>query len=374
MSLKVFIQQNKKEITEEWIKYAEDNLHPTDEMDLEEIRDHIGEMLDRITNDMDSPQTDAEQESKSKGNKDLVDGESSAAIAHGEQRVASGFDIVELSSEFRALRASVLRLWDKKIRDENWKEDFHEMIRFNEAIDELWMISVKRFQEKLDESKRWIFGILGHDLRTPITSISAANSVLKLSQNLSEEDKSILKQSDASIKRMTELINNLLELTEIRLGSSMNISREEINLLEPAKRIIKEIRLAYPESEIKLEAEDNIIGHWDNTRIEQMLTNLMTNAIKHGKPGGEIQLKIYAKDDSVCINIHNDGDPIPKALRDKIFENKFSQNNSRLDSNQRSYGLGLFIVKEIVEGHQGEIELKTSKKEGTSFIISLPRN
>ena len=374
MTLNVFIRKHKEEISQEWIKYAQENLDPTNDMDLDEIRDHIMEMLDRIADDMDSSQSDSEQESKSKGNKQMTADDLKAAIDHGEQRVTFGFDILQLSSEFRALRASVLRLWDKKSREENWKNDFHDMIRFNEAIDELWMISVQHFQGKLDQSKHWFLGILGHDLRNPITTITAANSILKLSQNLSEREKKVLQQSDSSVKRMRELINNLLELTELRLGTGMDMKKEEMNLTTHSKDIVKEIQLAYPETKIVLEPEENVMGQWDVLRLEQMITNLVTNAIRHGKPKGEVRVHLCTKDATAFLSVHNDGAPIPEDLREKIFESKFSRNNNGSGFKEKSYGLGLFIVKEIVEGHGGKIQLTSSKKEGTTFTIALPKS
>ncbi|WP_373060273.1 RsbRD N-terminal domain-containing protein [Zunongwangia sp. H14] len=153
MNLSAFIRQNQNLIADEWIDFATDNIIPAGKMEREEVKDHVKQILDRIIEDMDSLQTNNEQRIKSHGNKELNSAETNAANQHGEQRLDFGFDFMQLSSEFRALRASVLRLWAEKSREENWKTDFHDMIRFNEAVDEVWMISLKCFQEKLDESK-----------------------------------------------------------------------------------------------------------------------------------------------------------------------------------------------------------------------------
>lgn len=374
MKLVTFIRTHKEEIAQEWIKYATENIESTREMDVEEIRDHIMQMLERIAEDMDSSQSDDQQEKKSKGNKEMKPLEIKAAIAHGEQRVSFGFDIMQLSSEFRALRASVLRLWEHKSRKENWKNDFHDMIRFNEAIDELWMISVQRFQQKLDQSKHWFLGILGHDLRNPITTISAANSILKLSKNLSDKEKSIIQHSDSSTKRMTELIDNLLELTELRLGMGMTMNKDKMDLAEQSEEIVEEMKLAYPEANIRLQSIAKIEGQWDALRLEQMMTNLITNAIRHGKPDGEVKVSLYAEENKASFSVHNEGPPIPESIQEKIYKGRFSQNNNGNSLNEKNYGLGLFIVKEIVEGHQGEIELSSTEESGTTFTVNLPRN
>lgn len=373
MKLVDFIKDHKEEISQEWIKHASVNIESAKKMKLDEIKDHITEMLDIIANDMITIQTNFEQEKKSHGNKSMSEEQLKAAIAHGEQRLAYGFDIGQLSSEFRALRASVLRLWEEKSREENWKSDFQEMIRFNEAIDEFWMISVQRFQKKLDESKNWFLRILGHDLRNPLTTISAANSLLKLSKNITNKDKTTLRRSDTSVKRMTELINNLLELTELRLGVGLSIKREKVDLTKICTNVSKAIQLAYPQANIILDTQGQVNGSWDALRMDQMMTNLITNAIHHGKDGGNIKVKLYNKENSAYFIIHNEGPVIPETLKDKIFENNFSKSNSS-QNNERNFGLGLFIVNEIVKGHRGKIYLKSLEGEGTTFKITLPNN
>jgi len=201
------------------VTFAEDNIGGVNKLEPEEVRDHIKQMLDRIVESMETSETDVQQEEKSKGNKTMQSGESKANNHHGEQRADVGFDLMELSSEFRALRASILRLWEENSKEDKLETDFQEMIRFNETIDELWMVSLKRFNRKVDESKNWFMGILGHDLRNPLAAISGVQSILKLSKNLSEKEKSLLGRSDSSVKRMTELIDNLLEITNLRLVS-----------------------------------------------------------------------------------------------------------------------------------------------------------
>lgn len=371
MKLASFIRNHREEITQEWIRHAQENIDRAHLMKIVEVSDHIQQMLYRIADDMETCQTDDQQEEKSKGNKRLVNWESKAASDHGEQRLDFGFDFLQLSSEFRALRASVLRLWAAKSRKENWENDFYDMIRFNEAIDEIWMISLKHFQEKLDKSKNMFLGVLGHDLRNPIATVVGANSILKLSQNLSEKERSILQRSDSSIKRMTELINNLLELTELHLGTGMTIEKKHIDLGELTVKMVKELQLGYPQANLLMESYESVDGEWDVLRLEQMMTNLITNAVHHGEPGGAVKISLSALEDEAVFTVHNDGPPIPEEIKRKIFDGRFTRNNGR--AAEKNYGLGLFIVKEIVEGHQGKIELTSTEKEGTTFKVFLPR-
>jgi hypothetical protein len=367
-----FIKNHEREITDEWVKFAEENISGVNKLQPKEVRDHIKQMLNTIVKNMEASQTDAEQEKKSKGNKVMRPGESKAANQHGEQRADVGFDIMELGSEFRALRASILRLWETNSKADNLETDFQEMIRFNEAIDELWIISIKRFQQQVDESKNWFMGILGHDLRNPLAAISGVQSILKLSKNLSEKEKSLLGRSGSSVKRMTELINNLLELTNLRLGSGMTINKSPVDLSKQSEKIVQELQLGYPEAELILESPGPVQGDWDVIRLDQLMTNLITNALRHGKPGGPVSVSISAKANEAFFKVHNEGPPISENIKEMISKGVFTKTKGDPEKKD-SYGLGLYIIKQIVDGHKGKMEVKSNKKNGTTFIITLPR-
>lgn len=372
MRLSSFIREHKEEIAEEWVDYARGYIGVAAKMDLKEIRDHIIEMLDRIADDMDTAQTNAQQKVKSKGLKPPVLLHDMPAKEHGSQRVIAGFDIVELSSEFRALRASVLRLWEKYMKTAIDKDDFEEMIRFNEAIDEAWMHSMARFHNQVDESKNWLMGVLGHDLRSPLATISGAQQILSESSNLSDKEKSLVKRAGSSVKHMEELINNLLELTNLRLGGGMTIKKENTDLTLQCKKIIQEFRVAYSQIPLHMESPGPVPGQWDSLRINQVLTNLISNAIRHGKSGGPVTIRLAAEDGNAFLSVHNEGNPIPKSVRDRICSGthtKYSNGQVKQDS----YGLGLYIVKEIVSGHGGSIDIESTGEKGTTFTVKLPR-
>ena len=371
MRLAQFIEENKKEIVEEWVDFAGENITSAKKLDLDEVKDHIYQMLEAICKDMRAPQSDAQQESKSKGNKEYFTGEANAAKEHGAQRVDVGFDIVELSSEFRALRASVLRLWNKERSKEDAEDEVEDIIRFNEAIDEAWMFSLERFHNKVDESKNWFLAVLGHDLRNPLAAISGVQHVLKLSKNLSKQERKLVTRTEASAKRMSELIKNLLELTNLRLGSGMTIHKTNTDIAKQAELIIQEFQFAYPEADFQLDSPGPVHGEWDTMRINQLMTNLVGNALRHGTPGGPITIKVSGDEDNAVFSVHNNGKPIPEEVQKSIFQGMFSR--SKNNSSGESYGLGLYIVKEVVDRHKGNISLCSTEEHGTTFSVSLPR-
>jgi len=372
MRLANFIRKHKEEIAQEWVSYAKNNIHATKGLDQDEILDHIMQMLDRIVYDMEEPQSKAEQQEKSQGNKAAHPVNDLPAVEHGAQRVEAGFDIVELSSEFRALRASVLRIWEEKIADEPGEERFQDMIRFNEAIDEAWIHSMDRFHTNIDESKNWFLGILGHDLRNPLAAVKGVNQILSESLHLSEREKALVQRSDASLKRMEELINNLLELTNLRLGQGLSINKSAANLTKQCEQITQEFQIAYPKADLRLRASGPVSGEWDLLRINQVITNLIANALRYGKQGGPVTVRIFAEDSKACFSVHNEGDPIPEDKRKMIFTGLYTEGKSR--ANESSYGIGLYVVNQIVEAHRGKVHLESTHDSGTTFTIVLPRH
>ena len=261
---------------------------------------------------------------------------------------------------------------EEKKKKNTPENEFHEMISFNEAIEELWIVSLKRFDNKVSESRNWFIGILGHDLRNPLTAISGVQSIIKLSPNISEKERSLLGRAGSSVKRMAELIDNLLELTNLRLGSGMTINKKPVDLSRQGEKIVQELQLSYPEAELNIESPGPVEGSWDVIRLDQLMTNLITNALRHGKPGGPVTIRISAKDNDASLEVHNDGPLIPEKIQDMISTGKFTKTSGD-PTNNDSYGLGLYIIKAIVDGHKGKMKVVSSKESGTIFKIILPR-
>lgn len=372
MKLVNFIKKHKEDITSEWVGFAEENIDCVKELNQEEVRDHILQMLNRIVESMETSENNEEQESKSKGKKIMGSGESLAANQHGQQRADVGFDLMELSSEFRALRASVLRLWEANGKTKNPETDFQELVRFNEAIDELWMISLKQFDHKVDESKNWFMGTLGHDLRNPLAAIAGVQSILKLSKNLTEKERSLIGHSESSVKRMKELIDNLLELTRLRLGNGMPIKKTPLDLSEQTEKIVEEIKLSNPKDEIIIESSGPVTGEWDAMRLDQLMTNLIINALRYKKHGSPVTISISKKGNEAFFKVHNIGEPLSESIKEMIKTGLVTRTAGD-PTNKDSYGLGLYIVKAIVDGHKGQLKVTSNEKSGTTFKITLPR-
>lgn len=368
-----FILKNMESILEQWEEFAQTINPPALTMDSKSLRDHAELMLKVIAKDLSTEQTDQEQADKSK---DLAPANLNVTAAedHAEARLLSGFTIGQLFSEYRALRASVLHLWDKSSK-EGLITDPEDITRFNEAIDQSIAESVARYSTLLKTSQDMFLAILGHDLRNPLSTTMMTSSLLMRYEGVSEKVISAAARIYNSSQRMNKLINDLMDYTRSQLGKKLPVQPTRTNLAKICADIIEEQQIANPEHSILLEMDGSFDGNWDEDRIAQVISNLLGNAVQQGVADSPIGVKLSSPHDVVVIQITNKGKPIPESKIKHIFEPlvRHEQNEQVADSQKTSLGLGLYITKEIVLAHNGTVSVTSSKADGTSFEIKLPR-
>src|SRR3954452_10334742 len=268
MRLAQFIIEDLEEIMIEWEAVAPSLLAPGRTINSVALRDHSKQILQAIALDIEEGQTDLEQAYKSKGYVRIADATRTAAMTHGALRYLAGFDLRQLAAEFRALRASVLRLWLKLgVGDEN---AFYQMTRFNEAIDQALAKSISNYSDEVARSRDTFLAILGHDLRSPLSAI--ANSGLYLSAPGLLPTGAPLEAAQRVTKsaaRMSAMIRDLLEYTRTRLGRVIPIQREAASMGQICRTAYDEIRAAHPERTFRLELSGKLEGRFDAERFHQ---------------------------------------------------------------------------------------------------------
>jgi signal transduction histidine kinase len=330
-------------------------------------------MLKTIAKDLTTKQTEKEQSDKSK---DLapIDPNVTAAEDHAEARLLSGFTIGQLFSEYRALRASVLHLWDKSSKL-GLTTDPEDITRFNEAIDQSIAESVARYSTLLKTSQDMFLAILGHDLRNPLSTTIMSSMVLMRHEDVSDKVLSAATRIYNSSQRMNTLINDLIDYTRSQLGKKLPVKLAPSNLVKICADIVEEQQIANPEHTIVLKTDGTFDGNWDEHRIAQVFSNLLGNAVQHGVTFSPIEVNLTSSLDSVFIRINNKGEPIPPSKIKHIFEPlvRHEQNEQVDYTHKTSLGLGLYIAREIVLAHNGTVNVTSSEAEGTTFEIALPR-
>jgi signal transduction histidine kinase len=209
-------------------------------------------------------------------------------------------------------------------------------------------------------------GILAHDLRNPLAAIATSADLLARLPSGSDKAHRMVERINRSARRMTVMIRDILDYTRGRLGGGIPLRRQPTDLAAISRSVVDEIRAGHPIARIDVETAGRLTGYWDPARIEQALSNLIANAVQHGGP--DIRLLASGEEpDDVVVTVRNSGQPIPGDQLATVFD-AFKKG----ETSPGGLGLGLFIVREIVQAHEGTVAV-TSSAEGTTFSFRLPR-
>lgn len=372
MRLAAFIEQNREPILAEWEAFARTCSPAAGSMNIAALRDHAGEMLAVIAKDLKTPQTKSEQKEKSEGNAVAEDPtRKTAAQKHGADRAESGFTTDQMVAEYRALRATVIRLWIKK-QGELRDEEIEDLTRFNEAIDQALAESIARYTKGLDHSKEMFLAILGHDLRSPLNAVLMSAQFMLDTGELEQPHSTLAERIVHSATRMNDLVSALLDFTRSRLGGGIPVARVEMDLGKTVENVVGEAGAAHPNRKIDVQKKGNLHGEWDCDRITQVLTNLVGNALDYGADGTPVKVSVNGETEDVTVSVHNRG----AAIATKELSGIFSPMKRTKDAGPTasgSLGLGLYIADRIVNAHEGRIDVESSDSAGTTFTVHVPR-
>ena len=375
--LGAFIRDNMEPILQAWEDFARTIEPPALTMDDTELRDHARQMLQDFSADLDTPQSEHETDAKSKG-QGKREHHPTAAEIHAEARLLSGYTVVQLVSEYRALRSSVLTLWaaaNTQCSDAMYMAD---VTRFNEAIDQALSESVARYQFMVTQSQNMFLAILGHDLRNPLGTVVTGSSFMMQANDIPPKYVLVATRMFNSGKRMSRLINDLIDFTRTHLGPGIPIRVKQGSLVAVCEEVVNELRTFHPEQLIELHHPPQLDAIFDESRIAQVLSNLIGNAIQYGSADVPVTVRATVSDGDVVIAVNNRGKAIAPDKLASVFDPMVriaaSVNASSTDYTERtSLGIGLFISREIIHAHGGQITLASTSADGTTFTVTMPR-
>jgi signal transduction histidine kinase len=337
------------------------------------LQDHIVDILKFVADDLESKQTPSEQMDKSRGLADK-DGpfRRSAAEIHAALRLADGFDIDQMVSEYRALRASVVKQWAAH-QESLAGTDLEDLTRFNEAIDQAVAESVAHYTKTIDNSRNLFLGILGHDLRNPIGAASMAAQWMKRAGPTDPRHPKMVSQLVRTTDRAIRILDDLFDLTRTSFGTEIPVKKARTDMLALCQSVADELRSIHEKRTIDVTHDGDPFGSWDPARMGQVMSNLIGNAIQHSDASGPVAVAIAGTDPSTLgVSVHNFGPPIPIERQKSIFQ--CWMRGQVQDAEEHSHlGLGLYIAKSIVEAHGGDISVNSQETTGTTFTIRLPR-
>ena len=372
MRLSDFIVGHTEAILVEWDAFARTLAPAAQDMSALALRDHAKPILIAIAEDMAQPETPREQLEKSQGLQPMAAG--SAAATHGTLRHVSGFSLLQLTAEYRALRATVLRLWLPKVNHFS-PEVSSDMVRFNETIDQALAESVRTYSEQGARTRDTFLAILGHDLRSPLATVTMAGDLLARQYSVDTPLGAIALRLRRSAASMTTMVNDLLEYARTQLGGMIPIVSVSQDMGPACTAAIQAAEAAHPDCRFLFASDGDLTCNFDYDRLQQVFANLLNNAAQYSPVAHPVGLHACGDTDAVVVQVRNFGSVIPGHALAMIFNPLVQLAVDPVDHGRptTSIGLGLFIAREITLAHGGSIEVDSSAESGTVFTVRIPR-
>lgn len=316
------------------------------------LRDHIPDILDQLAAALEQGETND-------GALDRLAGE------HAALRFRTGYDLRQVVLEYQALRQTILTLYAQS--QPPYTSTLRPVTSMDRSLDEAIGDAVDRFMDERDKARDVFVGILGHDLRTPLQTISiAADLFLGRQDVLPPPFVAAATSAKRAAHRMERMIEDLLDFARGRLGGGIPITPTDANLRAVARGIVDELAAGHPDRSIAClaVASGDFDGQWDAPRIGQAISNLVANAIEHG--GDPIEVETLDQGEHVRVEVRNAG-TIPDEIRPTLLQ-PFHRGKSGT-----GLGLGLYVVDEIARAHGGRVDIESTPERGTRVSLVLPR-
>ncbi|MFZ2063839.1 MAG: sensor histidine kinase [Candidatus Binatus sp.] len=370
MRIAQFIRSHPKEIETGWEQFAKDLSVSGPDLTAWALRDHLREILVAMADNMESPQSQEEQSDKSEGKGRRSGALDRISALHARMRLNSGFNLEQAISEYRALRSSILFLW---VQSGPSDEDvvLSEVTRFNETIDQAIAEIIRRYADRAERYSDVFLGVLTHEVRNPLNIIKLSGQLLQAAPLQDAQSRSVERILKA-VGNVDGLMNDLAILVRSRMRVPLPLRRTAADLGEICEQTLEDVRESQPNVVVDLAKTGDLNGNWDRERLGQVVLNLVMNAVIHAS-GEKIRVSAEGRGPDVELRVTNQGPSIPPDLQNSIFDPFVRREVASPGLIKSGLGLGLFIVREIVTGHDGVVEVVSTESEGTTFTVRLPR-
>ena len=340
------------EVVDAWERVVRAKLPSIAQMTRPMLLDHLPELLDGL-----AAWVEGDKESAETSFDALVQG-------HALQRLGFGIGIETLTREYMHLRAILLRDLLLVKSADGVRES---LVRMNEGLDLAVSRALEYYGAQRDQIRDRFVSILGHDLRGPLSTIAMASSMMATMDGV--DHKTLAQRIAAAADRMARMVSDVLDFARGHLGGGIPAEPSLNDLGEIVRAAVEEVRQAHPDRKVHLEVRGDLRGPLDRDRCLQAMSNLLANAVQHGK--GDIFVQALESPDghSMTTSVTNRGKPIPPDLLPRLFD-PFAHAG---DPNARTgLGLGLYIVDQIALAHGAICEVVSEGGE-TTFTIRWPR-
>ena len=223
--------------------------------------------------------------------------------------------------------------------------------------------------ERINAFQQQILAIVGHDLRNPLNAILGSAQIL-LHKGGASADPGLARIARSAV-RMRSMLNDIVDFTRARMDGALPVSPQPCRLGDLAREVVEELATVYPTRQIKLEVQDACEGFWDPSRLAQLMSNLVANALQYSPAELPVQVAVGCDDGEARISVTNGGTPIPAESLSQIFEP--FRRGLPSEAQGVHLGLGLFVIDQVARAHGGAVTVTSDEQRGTCFTVRLPR-
>ena len=373
------LHEHQELLIEQWIALVLSDPEVPEASRLSEValRDHMPRLLTRMRDLL------IEQTSKpsTTARADISGSIASPAQAHALHRFASGYTLGHALREMTHFRATVVDLCGKEGACLEGQEAKLLQAMIDAALTTVAVemeqaarndleIERERLRQEVEFRERFM-GILGHDLRNPLSAIVNAATLLHESDSVPSTDVWVLQRISTSANRMTRMISDLLDVTRARSGGRLPVRPASADLHAICLQVAEEFKMVHQNRMIVVRSRGDTRGEWDADRIAQLVQNLVGNALDYSPAETSIQIAVHGGHKGVLVRVYNRGPAIPPDHARSIFE-PFQRGADETRTSE-GLGLGLFIAYQIATSHGGTLQVRSGPILGTTFTATLPR-
>jgi two-component system sensor histidine kinase/response regulator len=278
------------------------------------------------------------------------------AGAHEQHRVFQGYESGAVDFLFKPIEPHILQ---------SKAEVFFQLHRHKQQL-------ARELREKTETLRlnEMLTAALSHDLRSPLNAV-LTSAVLIQRRSTEPPVQEIAGQILSSSRRMSRMIEDMLDMARARLAGGIPLKREPADLGTLVDRVVSEIQATHPERRIEVKQAGNLAGSWDGERLAQVASNLLGNALQHGASGGIVRVTADGRRPTeVLLKVENAG-TIPADLLPQLFDP--FRGAQRQAGRTDGLGLGLYIVQQIVLAHSGTVDVQSGDDDKTVFVVTIPR-
>lgn len=364
MSIADFLSRNREPLRHAWVKHVDDMrpaAAPAAGARAEQIEALLSSMADGLNATNGAPET--------------AESVLEAARTYAAARLAEGATLNEVVADYHSLRSIVTNGWRSDPTARHGGDAIDELAAFDRALDASLAEACRWYLARVEDARELLNGILAHDLRTPLSAILNSAESIIVDASLTEAQKAPAARIRLSGLRMKRIIEDVLDFTRTRLRNTLPVTLAQADVGEIVEGVAAELGSFNPRVPICCTTGGELSLQCDGSRIEQLASNLLSNAIEHAGAGTPVTIDAEGFRGEVQIRVHNFGHAIPPSEQSLIFYPlmRAMRRQSR-GAGRKGLGLGLYIARQIAQAHGGNVEVSSSERDGTTFLVRLPRD